>query len=364
MGDRQKRKMWKFFISYHREIRWLEQMAEEGWFLKNISFGVRYTFTKGEPKHMIYDVDRFNLPAKPTLEEIRHKEVFMEMAQQMGWQEVTHSEDLTYYFSKEYVEGDINELHNDPESRRYRAEKFRQFASEQAVRLLWMILLVCVADIIFLWLQTADGENFLSWFDWFTAIYSALVSAGVLFLWRLGIRYARELSMTRAEWENSIDSHTHKKVYRLILTIRGLDRFLEKQQQEGWILKDMTPISYSFEKSGAMQQVYTMDTKWLIAKRRKEKRQFSDRKDWLGLNNDWEIESVREAEQKGWTYVCALENRSIIYRGDKNQIQPLNSEKSDKSLRFVSLLGEFGVVLIVSAIIGGICGFLAGYLGL
>lgn len=364
MNDRQTIKKWKFFISYHKEISWLEQMAAEGWFLKNISLGVRYTFEEGAPRHMVYDVDRFNLPAKPTLEEIRHKEVFMELAREMGWQEVTHSEDLTYYFAKEYVEGEINELHNDQESRNYCARKFQQFASRQTTTLLWMIVIILIMDLILRCLRMTGGENFMDWFDWFTVVYGIVGGLEILFLWKIGRRTERELSMTRAEWKNSIDVTINKKVHRLILTMRGLNHFLEKQQQAGWILRDMTPFSYSFEKNGAQQQVYTMDSKWLLKKRWKEKKQFSDKKDWMGLNNDWEIESVREAEQKGWSYVCAIENRSIIYRGNKNEVQPLNDKRYEKSLRFVSVVGEFGVWLVCCGIIGGICGFLAGYMGL
>ncbi len=364
MSDGQKRKKWNAFISYHREIKWLEQMAQEGWFLENISLGARYTFVRGEPRRVVYDIDHFSLPANPTLEKIQEKEVFMEMAQEMGWKEVTHDEGQLYYFVKDYVPGEINELHNDEESRCYRAEKFRNIISNKALVLLWMIVFVCITDIAVRSLRVTEGEHFTDWFDWFTVIYCSFVSVYILFLRQVGDRVARELSITRSEWANVTDTATHKKVYRLILTVRGLNRFLYRQQQAGWTLMDMTSLSYSFEKKGEGQQVYTMDSKWLITRRWREKQSFADKKDWLGLNSDWEIASVNEARQKGWKFVCAFGGRCIIYCGDKDRVQPLNDAKYDWSLRFISVVGQLGVFLLCCGLIGGICGFFVGYLGL
>ena len=104
----------KFIMSIQEECRWLEEMAQKGWFFTNITMGVRYTFKKGEPRKVVYDIDRFDIPKKPTLEDINAKEIFMEMAEDMGWKEVTHDETMTYYFVKDYEEGGINEIHNGP----------------------------------------------------------------------------------------------------------------------------------------------------------------------------------------------------------------------------------------------------------
>ena len=77
------KKKLKLFASLQKERLWLEAMARDGWFLENITLGIFYTFQKGEPKNMMYEADRFNLPKKPTLEEIRHKEFFMDMADEL-----------------------------------------------------------------------------------------------------------------------------------------------------------------------------------------------------------------------------------------------------------------------------------------
>lgn len=354
-------KLWR---SFQKERQWLENMALEGWFLENISLGICYSFVKGEPKRILYDIDRFNLPKKPTLEEILHKEIFLEMAQEMGWREVTHDESMTYYFAKEYEEDGINELHNDPESRRYRAEKFRMFLWEYGKKCSFWALIIAAVDLFCKLLQTALHEFFLGWYDWFTLLYVIFCCAMAVGSWRWGIRCQKELSMTRREWEESVDSRTHKKVKKLIFTTNKLKGFLQKQAQEGWILTGVTPIQYFFEKQDSVCQIYTMDSKWLVNKRRAilHQEKIADGKDWNGLNNDWQLQSVHDAEERGWTFVCALENRSVIYRGNPETVQPLNDERYDRKLRWISLIGEYGFYLLICGLVGGIAGFIIALL--
>ncbi|MBR6638567.1 MAG: DUF2812 domain-containing protein, partial [Lachnospiraceae bacterium] len=56
-------KVTRFIWNYRKETEWLHEMAVSGLFLKDMKFGVKYIFEKGEPKNMVYEVDRFNLPA-------------------------------------------------------------------------------------------------------------------------------------------------------------------------------------------------------------------------------------------------------------------------------------------------------------
>lgn len=356
---------YKMTTSYQKERKWLEEMALQGWFLENIRLGIIYTFVKGEPKRVLYDIDRFSLPKKPTLEEIRHKEMFLEMAQELGWQEVTHGEDMTYYFSKEYEEGGINELHNDPESRRFMAAKYRDFFSGHAKKqVFWAAVIVIVNIFVKLLQSNVEKDLLLGWFDWFTLIYVAICNFFAIYCWKLGIETERELSMSRQEWEDSVNPANHKAVRKVIWTNRGLNKFLRKQEEQGWILTSVTPVKYFFEKSQGGSQVYTMDSKSLTNKRRKSSNQgkFEDGKDWTGINNDWEIASVRDAEEKGWTFVCALENRAVIYRGEAGEVQPLNDARYDNSLRWISLIGEYGFYLLCCGILGGIVGFVIAWL--
>lgn len=355
MKTKSKKIVLKLFLSYQRELEYLEEMALLGWFFTNIYLGIFYVFQKDEPRRMQYDIDRFNLPMKPTLEEIQHKEVFLEMAREMGWKEVAHDEGLTYYFGKEYVEGEVNELHNDEESRKYRATKFSSVLKRKSTALLPIFALLELVDLCYIcW----GPSLHLWWFRIFTAVYIILVGSWSYFMAKYSNWIERELSMSREEWKRSVDPRNHKTVHKLIVTVRFLSRFLGREAAKGWVLKDVTALSYHFERGENGSQIYTMDTKRLVNKRLKKggKNYLVDHKDWLGLNNDWQIQSVKDAEKYGWSFVCALENRSIIYRGDPDQIQPLNDPKYDNSLRFASIIGGLGMAMVIGGFIGGVIG--------
>lgn len=362
-----KKRFFRVFFSFQKERAWLEEMAGKGWFLSNLTLGMIFTFVKGEPKKMLYDVDRFSLPKKPGLEEIRRKELFFELAQEMGWQEVTHDESMNYYFAKEYEEDGVNELCNDEDSRRYRAQKFKEIYHVSAKRFAFCVMVVAAVSIwLKLVLLTCDASTRLSlqWYDWFVLIYVCVANGQAVAAWRRGVRCERELSMTRQEWEDSVNPATHKVVKKLILTNRGLNRFLSRQAAEGWILTEVTPVRYFFEKSCGEKMIYTMDSKYLVNQRRKarDQRIFSDGKDWNGMNSDWELQSVHDAEERGWSFACALENRSIIYKGEEGKVQPLNDGRYDNSLRSISLVGQYGAYMILSGILGGIVGLVIGML--
>ena len=356
------KKKLKLFLSLQKERLWLESMAKEGWFLENITLGIFYTFEKGEPKNMMYEVDRFNLPKKPTLEEIRHKEFFMDMAEELGWKEVTHDESLTYYFCKEYKEGEINELYNDEESRNQRGRKFTSFYYKKAKELVFWSTFVVIVELAIMLLYKAMPQlkELLDWYNYFALAYVAIGNSLALLYWKLARQIEEELSLSREEWKKKqADTKCNKK---LIFTIRALSRFLREQEKQGWILTDASATKYYFVKKENTHQIYTMDSKWLTNKRRREREQevFKDSKDWEGMNNDWQVQSLKDAEEKGWQFVCALENRAVIYRGYEETVQALNDPKYDNSLRGVSLIGVYGLILLISGLLGGICGFISG----
>ena len=96
-------KKFKFFIKINKERDWLEEMALKGYMLEDIKMGMFYTFRQDTPKHMLYEMDRFNLGKNPAREEMLAKKNFIEMATESGWREVTHDESLNYYFTKEKI---------------------------------------------------------------------------------------------------------------------------------------------------------------------------------------------------------------------------------------------------------------------
>ncbi len=356
----QRMRKYRLFISYQKERRWLEQMALEGWFLTDIRVGVCYTFEKGEPCHLLYDIDQFRLSKNPTLEEIHRKEIFLEMAKELGWHEVTHDEAMVYYFAKRYEEGGINELHNDLQSRKQRAAKFRVTMEMQGSQMVFWGMIVLLMDIaanLVLTLKQAPSDGWYNWLALAFVLYSNL--CGMWYRW-YALRCEKELLLTRREWEDSMDPSRYKTVRKLILTNRGLSRFLEKQAAEGFALTAMTAVRYFFEESTAGRQIYTMDSERLVNKRlrARHRQAIEDGKDWNGWNNDWEIQSVRDAQEAGWHFVCALENRMIIYRGASDDVRALNDPRDEKGFRGVSLIGKYGLVLLCSGALGAVVGFL------
>lgn len=360
--SKQKKKVFRWGFSYRKELAWLEAMAAKGWFLKNITYGLVFTFEKGEPKRMLYEIDRFNLPKNPTLEEIRHKEIFMDVAQELGWQEVAHDESLTYYFCKEYAEGDINELYNDAESRQMRVQKFEDLFHKKAKELVFWGLVIVLFAVFFRFVENAAPF----WFDIFSIIYVILANSMALFCWKMAEMCRAEFTINRSEWDRLRDKSKYKCVRRFLFNVKKLNRFLEQQGEQGWILTKITSTKFYFEKREETKQIYTMDSKWLTNRRCKEKRQqgFKDSKDWIGMNNDWQVQSLKDAEECGWTFVCALENRAVIYRGDSAAVQPLNDEKYTKGMRGVSLIGDYGLTLMIAGFIGGCIGFVCAMIGL
>lgn len=360
--EKQEMKKIKFFASLRQECQWLEEMAVQGWFFKNITWGSLYTFERGEPKNMMYEVDRFNLPKKPTLEEIRSKELFMDMAEEMGWSEVTHDEMLNYYFCKEYEEGEINELYNDETSRKQRASKYPAYFQKKAKEaVFWGDILVLLDIIIRIW-SIFMPELKMPWYDAFVLVYVLASNTLAQYCWSLGARMEAELLLSRSEWEAKQKS-TDKTVRKLIFTIRGLNRFLRKEEEQGYLLTGVTLTKYFFVKKETSRQIYTMDSKWLTNKRQKERQgeRFQDKKDKMGLNNDWQVQSLKDAESRGWQFVCALENRVVIYRGDAERAEPLNDAKYDNSMRGISLVGDYGLTVIMAGLLGGIVGFILAW---
>ena len=103
-----------------------------------------------------------------------------------------------------------------------------------------------------------------------------------------------------------------------------------------------------------------MDTKYLTNRRRKKSggSAFKDSRDWEGRNNDWQVQSLKEAEEAGWSFVGAVECRNILYRAEKGTASPINDAGG---FRVTSAVGGSAVLIATAGLIGGIVGGLIGY---
>lgn len=363
MADKRILKKFKWFSSYTKELNWLEEMALKGWKLYDIRFGAYFYFKSCEPARLLYELDRFNLPKNPALKEIRHKEIFIGVAEDMGWSVITHDENQNYYFCKVYVEGEINELYNDEEFRKDRAKRYREFFREKAESL---VKILYFFSIVFLALGLVDiiiGEGFPQWMGIFFMVYTLVALGLYFFMINRGEKYYLEFMRMKEGNVEGCHQEARKVVRKLILTNIRLKKYLSEMARKGWRLEYMTATRYFFISEDSTGYQYTMDSKYLTNKRRKAlgRDNLKDTKDWIGMNNDWQIQSLKDAESKGWIFICALENRLVIYRSRPGiTAQPLNDLKYDKRPRLISIIGEYTVYLILCGLIGGLAGGIIG----
>jgi len=351
----------KLFVSMMKEKIWLEQMALEGYKLIQMTMGMRYTFEQIEPTRLIYEIDRFNLPKNPTLREIKSKHDSIAMAEEMGWKIALHDEDLNYYLCKEYAEGDINELYNDQESRQIHAEKYRNRYTSVGKDMLNLIIFLNTMLIIIGIIEMFDIGKVGSAFTWLVVgctLFSVIMAIAYN---KVGELYYKEFMMTEQDWikKNDYLNNNSKKVFKLIFRSSTLQKFLEKEGGNGWYPQKLSLIKYTFINSESGNYQYIMDSKHLTNKRLKAmgSSEIKDPKDLGGIGNDWQVQSVDDAEKSGWEFVCAVQNQSILYRAPKaSDVEQLNP---NGKMSFVGLLSfKMSMIFVVSAGAGLVIGFI------
>lgn len=352
----------KWFVSIVKEKIWLEEMALEGWFLTDMFMGARYTFEKREPKKVIYEVDRFNLPKNPTLKEIKHKEEFLAMATEMGWQVVVHDEDQNYYLCKEYQEDEINELYSDYESRQQRASKFFHRYNELREVMVSLSFLMTILGIIIAIMNKVSSST-SSGFIIFIFGYLIFCLGFNLLYKNITKNLYNELLMTTEEWKELHNrSSNYKTLRRIIFTNKKFYQFLSKESKNGWHIIKMSNAKYVFYKGEPGNYIYTIDTKSLTNNRIRKMglKKIKDSKDWGNINNDWQVQSIKDAESKNWSFVCALENQTILYRSQENKMpEDLNDSKYGKGLLYNSFISQFGIFFLIGVVIGLVAGIVS-----
>lgn len=345
-------KKFRFFISLRKEKMWLEEMAAQGYLFQNISFGgIRYTFEIGMPKKMVYEIDRFNVPKNPTLSQIHEKEEFLSLATELGWQEVTHDIDMNYYFSKEYVEGDINELYNDNEMRMVHANKYYDHMMELPNTLNTLSLVLSVLVLV----EYALASNRSIGFIVFALGYSMFTLAYQLITKHFALYYRKELSLSSEEWyDTEQERQTYKHKRRFFLSSKQLGQYLMAQSQRGWHIQKMGIFHYVFKQGEPETRYYMIDSSSTVNRRRKKEHLpvIDDARDISNQNNDWQQQSAKDASTHGWDFVCASGNTLILYKKDT---PPDESDiLSTNSLYLHPWLAYWGIA--------GIIGFIAGFI--
>ena len=355
---REIKKVTKWITSLMAERAWLEEMSMEGWFLKDIRMGIRYTFEKGEPRHMAYDVDRFDLPKNPTRREIEQKADFLDMAEETGWSLVCHDEGQNYYLTKPWEEGAANEFYDSSEDRMRRSEHYKGMFADKLHIFLGLTLLMQVMGILFYLIPDESG---VGWFPVFVMGYTAFCMFICIVLFRWSRLYERELRYSLEEWKAIYGKKDSVVRRKFILTIGGLEKYLSEQSAAGYHIKNMRIFRFTFACGEPEDMVYMMDSRHLTNKRRKKAGSsvFKDSRDWEERNNDWQVQSLQEAESAGWEFVGAVESRNILYRAKASSgAVPLNESGG---IRITSAFGGMAVMMVIAGLAGGIIGGLVGY---
>ena len=357
-AEKEVRKVFRWFTSIMAERAWLEEQSMEGWMLRDIQKGVRYVFEKEAPVHMVYDAARFDLPKNPTRREIEEKIDLVNMAEETGWKIICHDEGQNYYLTRPWNEGEPNELYDSREDRERRAAQYRRLFTDKMQMMLWINLSMMVLGIL---VCMIPGTEEVGWFPLFLMFYTIFCLIVCLITLRLGRRYEREMRLSLEEWRVMYGKKDTVTVRKPVLTVGGLERFLAKKAAEGYHIKNMRIYRFVFTKGEPGAYIYMMDTKYLTNQRRKQEGNsvFRDSRDWSGGNNDWQVQSLRDAEAAGWEFVGAVENRNILYRA-KADSGAVRLNRSG-GLRIVSAFGGMAVSLVICGLIGGIIGGLVGF---
>lgn len=303
----------KFFLSMLKERDWLEEMARQGFLLKNITLGIFYEFEKIAPCEKVYEMERFalNQNGEAKRQELTAKKNAMDIAGQMGWQQVTHDENMTYYFVKDRAGDETDEFYDDEESRRNRAERFRKsLAIDIPKQLLALFFVLSILYFILFLLFQNDPIELKMWMGIFVVL--SIVESGVAFL---GIKSGeiayRDLLLSREQWENR-KKYSEKQDFK---KADDMLAYLQQKDQEGLALKNFEDSFYIFEPSKKHYRYY-LDTKKAYNNRRKKagKKIIKDKKDLDGRGINWQEHSMTEAAKRGLEVVAAGEYGTLVYR--------------------------------------------------
>ncbi len=348
----------KFFWSFYAERDWLEEMARQGWLLSNITLGMIYHFEKCEPCEKVYEIERFAITAHPTVAELTARTQALDITSQFGWKQITHDEDLNYYFVKDRSGDETDEFYDDAETRMARAERYRKhYAGDQVYGLLGGLLGISILYIIlFFLLNDTDSQHALMVFYLFFSAFEVLTIFGLI---TLGNRLYREFSMSRREWELH-KKYDKKKSFNKVQQLRS---YLQEKSEFGLALKGYEDGYFLFEED-EQRYNYFIDTKHCLKKRlKKDGITFTDEaKDWSVQSLKWYEMSIANAAKYDLKPVAVLDKSVLIYKRPYSE-SALPWENGNENLRFASPAFAVLIILLACFIVGFFAGFIGAMLG-
>lgn len=343
-------KKFKWFMSLSKERDWLEGMARQGWLLTNITLGVLYTFKEVEPCEKVYEVERFAVSSKPTIEEVTSRKNALDIASQCGWELVTHDESMNYYFVKDKAGDETDEFYNDAETRRERAERYRKtYSIEQPLSLLRLelILTLLYAAIYFL-IGSENGTEILIVYLFVTLFELMCIVATMI----MGQQFYTEFCMSREEWSN-LQKHKEKARFKKIGEFRS---YLQGKNKSGLSVIDYEKGYFIFEEDNK-QYDYFVDTKACLKKRLKN--------EGVSLKSDfglrWYEASISNAEKFGLKPVAVINQTILLYKrpcSDKPYPWENDNEKLGFTHQVLKLVTGFLTIYGIAFIVGFVMGMI------
>ncbi len=337
----------KLFTSIHKERDWLEAMASQGQFLTHVTLGFLYHFEENTPCEKVYAIERFDISLRATVAELNARNHALMLAAESGWTEVSHDEDMNYYFVKDKSGSDADEFYQDETDRNAQAERFRKHYTHDAPLSLlveWLIISVfCMLILLMMLPILKEIEPGIPVIFGLIYIITTITEIGSAFYnILLGHYLYDELLLSRKEWE-SHKEFAHKKQFR---TIGQLKEFLSQQLDKGLVLKKYEKNHYQFEPDSNPYD-YFIDTKANLRKRMSLQDSLPDSE-----SMKWYEISIMNASEYGLSPLGVIRNNAIIYSRPHSQA-PLPTENERHSLhhRFPSLAGA---ALIAGALLLGL----------
>lgn len=349
----------KFFISIFKERDWLEEMAQKGWLLQDITWGILYHFKESKPVQKVFEIERFGASNHPKIQEINARRLALDIAEQTGWQVVTHDEEMNYYFMKDKAGDETDEFYDEEEMRKERAERFKnRYGYEMPSAFAALIFIVTLLYmLLFAFFKIAGAERNI----YLMGIYMVfvLMEAGIVFfyLWWANKIYD-ELNLSREQWELRKKAQKAKSFKK----VKELREYLQEKEKEGFVLTAYENKKYLFEESQNRYD-YCIDTKEALRKRLKRQggELEKEKKDWQKQSLKWYEMSIREAETNNLSPVCVVGKNVLIYKRIHTE-EPLPWENDNIKIGFLHTLPTLIVMLVEGLAIGFVAGFIAGML--
>ncbi len=163
---------WFWMWQDDRYEAWLAEMSRRGWHLAGVDYypGIRFHFTKGEPKEYIYKVDYKNTPDSDMDE-------YIELFANAGWEYI--AKDIAWkYFRKEASDGQEDDIYSDANSKIQKFSNIRKlFGSVLALEG------VCLANMIIttaiLYREYGSINPLIAFFVIFILAFIPLLSYGM-----------------------------------------------------------------------------------------------------------------------------------------------------------------------------------------